>query len=279
MDKSNGKDAGIALAVSIVLYRPEPSLISATLRTLVDALREAKDFPLARAEVILTDHSPSAQPDARLSQWRNDFVAPLSLHYDHVGGNPGFGAGHNRAFSQCQEWADVFLVANPDIEFEPDSVVAGLRFLAAHPEIGLLAPALVETDGSLRPACFRSPDLLTLFARLLGGSWAARRSYNYECRDWDPGQPVFVPPLMSGCCLLFRADVFDRLGGFDPNYFLYFEDFDLTRRAARLGVSAYCPTMRVKHAGGGAGRKGFVHAIHFLRSALRFFSTHGWRGR
>jgi GT2 family glycosyltransferase len=199
------------------------------------------------------------------------------LQYHHNPANPGFGAGHNAAFCRAVG-ADFFLVANPDLAFAPEALVAGLEFFSAHPQSGVLAPLLVDAD-DLRPACFRPPDLLTLALRACGlTARHSRRIARYECRDWDVRQAMFDPPLLSGCCLLFRASAYRKLGGFDPRYFLYFEDFDLTLRANQLGLSAYCPAMRVAHAGGGASRKGLRHQMHFMRSAWRFFAAHGWRG-
>ncbi|MDP3438971.1 MAG: glycosyltransferase, partial [Azonexus sp.] len=204
------------------------------------------------------------------------FGVRIKINYDYVGANPGFGAGHNRAFAHCNQWADYFLVANPDLEFTPGSLAAGIDFLAAHVAVGLIAPALIEPDGGLRPACFRYPDVPTLLLRALGVDAAHPRIAAYECRDWDPSVPKADPPLISGCCMLFRASTYAQLGRFDPAYFLYFEDFDLSLRAGRLGLSAYCPDMRVRHFGGGVARKGWRHMAHFARSAARFFNIHGW---
>lgn len=266
------------LAASIVLYRPQPDLLAVTLRSLAAAVGRAQaDRVLGASRLILVDHSPQPQTGATLAGWRAACGEGLPLSYVSNPANPGFGAGHNRAFAEAGREADVFLVANPDLEFAADSLAAGLRFLGTHPRSGLLAPALVKDDGSLAPACFRYPDVLTLALRMVGGGLAARRSRRYECRDWDVTQPVFDPPVVSGCCMLFRRDCFAALGGFDPDYFLYFEDFDLSWRVGRQGLSAYCPDMRVRHLGGGAARKGLHHIRLFLRSALRFFNTHGWR--
>lgn len=253
-------------------------MLAATLRSLAAAVATARSAGvLGDARVQLVDHSPQAQDAALLAEWRAACGDSLPLDYVSDPANPGFGAGHNRAFALAGPAADFFLVANPDLEFAADSIVAGLACLADRPQRGLVAPALIEDDGGLAPGCFRYPDLLTLALRLVGGPLAARRSRRYACRDWDATQPVLDPPIVSGCCMLFRRDSFAALGGFDPGYFLYFEDFDLSWRASRQGLSVYCPAMRVRHHGGGAGRKGLHHIRLFLRSALRFFNSHGWR--
>jgi GT2 family glycosyltransferase len=236
------------LAVSVVLYHPDCNLLGRMLGTLGHAL-ECADANLARAELFLVDHSSRRQPEAVLEDWSAKIGRRCKVRYDYVGANPGFGAGHNRAFSFCREWATYFLVANPDIEFAPDALAAGLAFFASHPEAGLLAPALIERDGSLRPGCFRYPTLHTLMLRMLGKDHRHRSIFRYECRDWDPNAIQFGPPLVSGCCMFFRAGAFARLGGFDPTYFLYFEDFDLALRARAQGLSYYCPSMRIKHLG------------------------------
>lgn len=278
ISESCRKREAVSLAVSIVLYQPCQSALDRMIDSLCLALDRARATGLRRVEVILTDHSPQPRGDIVTAIGGSLAEDGIRLHYEYVGANPGFGAGHNRAFDVCRSWADIFLVANPDLEFAPDSLAEGLAFLVKQPGVGLVAPALIGQGETIRPSCFRYPDIVTLLARFWGGQWATSRSWRYECRDWDAGQMAFNPPLISGCCMLFRAATFARLGGFDSRYFLYFEDFDLSLRANRLGLSAYCPAMRVAHAGGGASHKGFRHQMHFLRSAWRFFATHGWHG-
>jgi GT2 family glycosyltransferase len=77
--------------------------------------------------------------------------------------------------------------------------------------------------------------------------------------------------------MLCRTAALKAVSGFDEGYFLYFEDFDLSLRIAKIGELAYVPAMRIKHAGGHAARKGRAHIGMFVRSAMRFFNTHGWR--
>ena len=83
--------------------------------------------------------------------------------------------------------------------------------------------------------------------------------------------------IASGCFLLCRGRALDAVKGFDPGYFLYFEDFDLTLRLSKVTTVAYCPQVRIVHHGGEAASKGLRHIAWFARSARRFFSSHGWR--
>jgi hypothetical protein len=82
---------------------------------------------------------------------------------------------------------------------------------------------------------------------------------------------------MSGCFMLARRKVVDATGGFDPDFFLYFEDFDWSVRLNRVAGSAYVPAVRIVHHGGGAARKGWRHIAWFAKSATRFYRKHGWK--
>jgi hypothetical protein len=89
--------------------------------------------------------------------------------------------------------------------------------------------------------------------------------------------PVLDPPVMSGCCMLVRRKAIDATGGFDPKFFLYFEDFDWSVRLSKVTKTVYLPAFRVVHHGGGAAHKGWKHIGWFVSSAFRFYNKHGWR--
>jgi hypothetical protein len=77
--------------------------------------------------------------------------------------------------------------------------------------------------------------------------------------------------------MLVKRRAIDITGGFDPRYFLYFEDFDWSVRLARTGQLVYLPSFRIVHHGGGAARKGWRHIRWFVQSGTRFYRRHGWR--
>jgi GT2 family glycosyltransferase len=83
--------------------------------------------------------------------------------------------------------------------------------------------------------------------------------------------------IASGCFMFLRRAAIDASGGFDPAYFLYFEDFDLSWRLAQTGSVAYVPSVRIVHFGGHAARKGWHHVRLFVRAGRIFFAKHGWK--
>ena len=103
------------------------------------------------------------------------------------------------------------------------------------------------------------------------------RLARFEMRELSDSEPSKGIPIISGCFMLCRSSSIEKVAGFDPGYFLYFEDFDLSLRARALGSLSYLPQMRITHLGGNSARKGLRHIVMFGRSGFRFFSSHGWR--
>ena len=179
---------------------------------------------------------------------------------------------------------DYQLVLNPDVELASDALVNAIRWLDANPGVVAVAPAVTRPDGAPDFLCKRYPAVLDLLLRGFAPRFVRRlfrkRLERYELRDViDPAsdKPVRGVPLMSGCCMLVRRKAIDATGGFDPKFFLYFEDYDWSVRLNKIGQTAYLPAFRVVHHGGGAARKGWRHIGWFVRSAFRFYHKHGWR--
>ena len=104
----------------------------------------------------------------------------------------------------------------------------------------------------------------------------ARRLARYEMRDVvdaTPPRDAIGIPVMSGAFVLARRQAIDRTGGFDPRFFLYFEDFDWSVRLAAVAPNAFVPSVNVAHHGGGAARKGFRHVAYFVRGGARFYAN------
>jgi len=272
--------AAPAFSASIVTYRPEPRLFGRALASLATAIVEARRRgALGVARVFVIDNGPG---DARaglspaIAAWPAQ-AGTIELVAGH--GNVGYGRANNLALARAQ--SDFHLVMNPDVELEPAALAESLAALAEHPEVGLVAPAVYGEDGGMQYLCKRYPSLWVLFLRGFAPAALRRRNAraldDYEMRDVIGERFVSGVPLASGCFMLARTPLLARLGGFDPRFFMYFEDYDLSLRLGRESQVAYVPRARVVHHGGEASRKGFRHVAWFVGSAWRFFARHGWR--
>lgn len=268
----------MSIVVSVVTFGSDLSRLGPTLGSLWAAAEQLPGGTEAM-RLCLVDNGPydaarSAALAGLLRGW-GDRADLLSSH-----GNVGYGRGHNLAI--VRSGSTYHLILNPDVELAPDALARALEFLDAHPGCGLLAPAVRDEAGHLQYLCKRRPAVLDLLLRGFAAGWLRERFRTrldrYEMRDLiNERDVVWDPPIVSGCFMLFRTVVLRALGGFDPRYFLYFEDFDLSLRAAALTRVAYVPVVRIVHHGGGAACKGVRHVRMFAASGARFFSRHGWQ--
>jgi len=194
-------------------------------------------------------------------------------------GNLGYGRANNLVLGRLD--SDLHLVMNPDVELDHDALSHAVAALREHPDVGLVTPAVFGTDGARQYLCKRFPSVWVLFLRGFAPRSIriryAKALDEYEMRDAIGEQFLKGVPLASGCFMLVRTALLAKLGGFDPRYFMYFEDYDLSLRLGREAAVAYVPGARIVHHGGEASRKGLRHVAWFLASAARFFSRHGWK--
>ncbi|HSB96767.1 MAG TPA: glycosyltransferase family 2 protein [Spongiibacteraceae bacterium] len=236
-------------------------------------------------DILLVDNGPAATEGEKIATLIKyaAALAPGAVHIQSVGSgrNIGFGAGHNLTFDAVA--CEFHLVLNPDVELAAESLSAAIGFMDAHTDCGIISPAIVGQNGELQYLCKRYPNVLDLFLRGFAPAWLCaifkQRLADYEMRDVIADGTVWQPPIVSGCFMLLRSSVIAELQGFDPKYFLYFEDFDFSLRAAAFTRLAYVPSVRVIHYGGHAARKGWRHILLFARSAIIFFNSHGWKWR
>lgn len=269
------------LNISIVTHAPDLVVLATALERLGRALRHAgQRGQLSGARLILVDNGPGSGWREPLQRVLDAVQIPARVDLLSGHGNVGYGAGHNLALGEGS--GDFHLILNPDVLQEEDALSEGLAFLASHPEAGLVTPAAWGGDGQRQYLCKRYPTLLDLALRGFAPGWLRgwfrARLDRYELRDRTGDAVFWDPPIASGCFMLCRRAALDRVGGFRPEYFLYFEDFDLSLRLAAVARLAYVPAVRIVHLGGHAARKGVRHIGLFLRAAVVFFNRHGWRG-
>ena len=274
-----------SLQVSIVTFRPDWQLLERCLRKLALAIGAARESGVLRTvHVALVDNSADRAIAAKVVDLGRARFADSGVQVSYVHGhaNIGYGAAHNLALHGSG--ADFHLVLNPDVELAPDALVNAVRWMNAHPDVGAIAPQVKRRDGTRDYLVKRKPAVLDLalrgFMPRVGRALFRRRLDRYEMRDVidaDPTRDVIDVAAMSGACILARRKAVDQTGGFDPQFFLYFEDYDWTIRLNRVTRTAYVPSFEVVHHGGGASRKGFRHVAHFVKGGWRYYRKHGWK--
>ena len=272
-----------SLSVSIVSFDPDLALLAAALDSLAASIRQAQaGGQLGDVSVNVLDNGPQDRFFSRLEELATSAFAGVPRLHAAVlttGANLGYGAANNIAIHASE--ADYHLVLNPDVILAGEAVANALRYMENHRETVLLSPLATGSDGERQYLCKHPPGVWTLFLRGFAPAFVRQRFDlvlgRYEMREETGNGEYAGRFLASGCFMFMRGGALRAAGGFDPAYFMYFEDYDLSLRLARQGTLAFVPAVKIIHHGGGAATKGWRHRLWFLRSALRFFNGHGWR--
>ncbi|MFE9328119.1 glycosyltransferase family 2 protein [Nocardia sp. NPDC052278] len=184
--------------------------------------------------------------------------------------NVGLAAAINQgAAAASAEW---ILVANPDTQLTPGAIAALVETAKSDDRIGMIGPRIARLDGTPYPSGRRFPSLAVGIAHaVLGGVWpgnpATRRYFG------EPATEVSDVDWISGCCMLFRREAFDAVGGFDDRYFLYFEETKMALDMHRAGWRVVLdPSVEIRHREGGSMRSAPYRKVRtHHRSALRFY--------
>ena len=210
--------------------------------------------PSAVRQVIVTVNVPG-------DRWEpGDGTLPWPLEVLRHPAPLGFGENHNLAFARCTQ--PLFAVLNPDIRLPQDPFPALIAALGATTNCALAVP--VQLDAAGRRESFARPVPTpwgVLARRLLPTAHRARR-------------PAAVPHWVAGAFMLWRADVYARLGGFNERYFLYCEDVDICLRLQlaqqRFSIVESVPVVHAAQRGSG---RSWRYLGWHARSLLRLWTS------
>ena len=234
------------------------------------------------SDIVVWDNSKTGATRELLDNLKDD---RLRVFYDGV--NHGFGGGINRAFGQVRHTGPVLLL-NPDCRISKTALDALESSVRNDPSC-IVAPRMLYVDGSfgisggplptlvkeilaltqLDRALPRSAKLLLL--QLFGSRTAGRGTI---ADTLAPGSPIEMD-WVSGFCIMLERKAFERIGGFDEEFFLYFEDVDFCVRArqAGLGVTLVREAIVLHFESTSTGPRGKSKA--YRRGMSTYFETHG----
>ena len=221
-------------------------------------------------EVIVSDNGST---DESLSIIRERFPAVKIVENR---ANVGFGRGNNAGIRVAQ--GEYVLILNPDTIIIGRALETLVRYADQHPEAGAFGPRVLNPDGSFQDCARPIPTvrgylIAALYFRFLGRFSDGLASDIYP--GWD-GRTEREIGFQSGCCVMFRKQLLDKLKGFDEQFFYHFEEVDLCYRVRKAGKSIqFCPTAEITHLGGqSVSRSPVRFALETYRSRYRFFYKH-----
>lgn len=211
----------------------------------LEALYAHADVPI---EAVVVDN---ASTDGSAAAVATEFPDAVVLAQSR---NLGFGRANNVGLERCQ--GRFVLLLNPDVTVNPQAIGRMADLLITRPDAAAVGPRLVFPDGRLDPDARRSfPLPSTLFYKTVGLSrlFPHSRVFGRHNMGHVPETDVHEMDAGSAACLMVRMTALDRVGFFDPRYFMFGEDLDLCYRLKLSGWKIfYLPSASAIHHKGSA---------------------------
>jgi len=200
-----------------------------TADTVVDCLRSVLKQRDITYEIIAVDNASDDDSVSTLQAFGNEIN--LIANEDNL----GFGKANNQAFQRST--GDYIFLLNPDAVLEDDKSLHDLvQFTHQNPQYGIVGANLLDLAGNETLPRYHYPG---------------QRHADLRIADL-PGEIAWL----LGASLMIRRDLYQEIGGFDEDYFLYGEEVDLCLRARKKGYAlGYAEAVSVKHMGGASERR------------------------
>ncbi|WP_313048567.1 glycosyltransferase family 2 protein [Atlantibacter subterraneus] len=263
------------LTISLVVYQPTLEQLYETLNSLVRSLQHAQ----VSYHLYIIDNTPVLEKSGVDQTFMSKLFSLGEYTYIRNKFNIGFGRAHNLTLGVNSKF---HLVLNPDLIIDEEAISKAIEFMNKNENCGLISPYAIWSNGKIQRLCKNYPSVFILLLRGFAPH-SIKKIFKSKLEEYEMVNEItnnaiyYNPPMVSGCFMFFKTNIWKKCRGFDENYFLYFEDFDLSIRIKKYCNIAYVPEIKIIHHGGFAARKGFKHIILFFKSMIIFFTKHHWR--
>lgn len=253
------------LSIVIPTYNAR-SWVEQTIRSIQE---HAPSFPY---EVLLVDDCSTDRTNEAVE---SAFPAVRVIRHTT---NQGFSKSTNSGLRVAR--GEYILMLNNDTLVHPGALEKLVDFLETRTDVGVVGPRVLSRDGSLQQQCRRripTPWAALLYLSGIAGLFPkSPRLARYLITEADEHATLEVDAV-SGCCMLARRAVVDRIGYFDEEFFLYGEDLDYCHRTKLAGWRVfYFPDAVITHFGGqgGTAKRRLNSTIQFYRAMWLFYRKH-----
>jgi len=242
------------------------------LRACLAALAE-HPYTRGEQEVVVVDN---ASVDGSAEMVRAEFPGAVLVAND---ANRNYAGGTNQALEAAT--GDLLLLLNPDARVTPGALDRLAEFLDTKPDAAAVAPKLVHKDGTVQASVrgFPAPAAVLWDVLKLARVWRNVPAFGaYRLPRFDYGAMGEAPQPMASCFLL-RREAYEKVGGMDERFPLFFNDVDWCLRAYEAGFRIYyTPEATVQHGYGGTTRRSAarrrVTVWESHRALLRLWDKH-----
>ncbi len=250
----------IDLSIIIVNYN-----VKEFLKNLIDSIKKAAQY--FSSEIIVVDN---ASDDGSVELLKEKF--PEIILIDNKT-NLGFGKANNQGLQIAK--GKFILLINPDTLVAEDTFTKMIEFFNANPEAGMAGCKILNPDGTLQLACRRSfPGPWTAFTKVTGLSTIFPKSKlfaRYNLTYLDENQTYEVDAI-SGSFMMMRKEVYEKVGGFDEQFFMYGEDLDLCYRIQKAGYKIfYVHSTQIIHYKGESTKRSSLDETKIFYQAMHLF--------
>jgi GT2 family glycosyltransferase len=206
------------------------------------------------------------------------FLKQDKIIYIHNPSNPGFGSSHNLAIYKSLDLNfNYHFIINPDILLGDNTLQEMIIYMSNNRDIGMMMPKILNNDKTPQYLPKLLPTFWQVVLRKLKFPKTLYKNLisKIELRNFLEKKIINLP-VLSGCFLLINLNVIKTIGSFDENYFMYFEDWDLSRRIHRKYKTVYYPNVFVLHGYNSEANKKFKLFVIFIKSFFYYYTKWGW---
>ncbi len=183
--------------------------------------------------------------------------------------NLGFSAGNNIGAKAAKTNTLIFL--NSDTQLKDDSILKAVNYLSSNPKVGLIAPKLILDNGNIQASVYHPQTIPN----------AIKEYWLNQKNSFSPFYPIEKSPTQissaAGAVFIITKTLFNKIGGWNEKYFLYFEDMELCRQVRQKNKSiAYYPDCQILHHHGQSGKSLATHKDQWKRLVPSSIRYHGF---
>ncbi len=220
-----------------------------------------KHFEQKEWEYIIVDNNSKDDSAKHLKKTVGQYIGFSFIQNPE---NTGFGAGNNLGVKHAQ--GEYVLFLNNDTTIQGRGIMDMFSYMQVHPEIAILGGELQNFDGTSQSSAGEFYTIFTLILLLLG-------LQRFGVTGKNPKE-ISKVDWVKGALFMIRKTVFEKLGGFDENIFMYTEDLELCYRAKEAGYSSYFfPTNGILHKDQGSSNRTFA-IVNIYKNLLYFYKKH-----